>query len=628
MVKKRCLAVACLFFASTFFAAGSFAAIKLPNSLTITLTPSISSPQFLGTSILWTATIQNPPPGQFYDYQFAVSYQNQVQIVKDYNVSNTFTWVPHTVEGTYTVIVTVRDITAAHIVTYPPVSAQYVILPWVTQSGGSAVHPTSHPLVALFSGPPCQAGHTLLVRFTQAGSNVSSTTNSVPCSQQSANFYIAGMLPSTQYLMHREEYGPNLVNMGPDLSFVTGPLSADYPVPQLTVNIPPSEHDLMFPVVLLGFFPAGGTTYWPTASDLHGNVIWYFPGPLFVTRVEPGGNLFSFPDDLTFREYDLAGNETLETNVEILNEQLVAHGYPTMNDFNTHETRRLPNGNILLLGSHDLVSTVYQGGTQQNPVDILGDMILVLDHNLQLVWAWDSFAHDDLSRKATLNDSCTHGGGGCPRFNENFTTANDWLHTNAAQMTTDGNIIISERSQDYVVKVNYQNGHGDGSILWRLGAYGNFTLLNPPQQTCGDPNVFPWFTHQHDAAFQYNARNTQIGVGVFSVFDDGNLRNSQCNGGQDSRGMVMFISEPNRTAFLVTLGDLGGYSSAFGSADILAGTDGIYASFDNGMLGSATSPISQSTETDLNGNIVYQLQANTWSYRTYRVANLYTPTQP
>ena len=52
-----------------------------------------------------------------------------------------------------------------------------------------------------------------------------------------------------------------------------------------------------------------------------------------------------------------------------------------MNDFNTHENRRLPNGNILLLGSRDVVSTVYQGGTQQDPVDILGDMTLVRDHN-------------------------------------------------------------------------------------------------------------------------------------------------------------------------------------------------------------------------------------------------------
>ncbi len=74
----------------------------------------------------------------------------------------------------------------------------------------------------------------------------------------------------------------------------------------------------------------------------------------------------------------------------------------------------LPNGNIMILGSRDVVSTQYQGGTEQDPVDIIGDMILILDHNLQLVWAWDSFAHEDHSREATLDDTCTHGAGGCP----------------------------------------------------------------------------------------------------------------------------------------------------------------------------------------------------------------------
>ena len=239
------------------------------------------------------------------------------------------------------------------------------------------------------------------------------------------------------------------------------------------MNVPPTQHDADFPVVFWGFFPTGQTAYWQTATDLLGNVIWYFPGPLFVTRIEPGGNLFSFPDDMTFREFDLVGNVTLETNVEILNEQLVRKGYAPMNEPNTHETRRLPNGNIILLGSHDLVSTMYQGGTEQDPVDILGDVVLVLDHNMQLLWAWDSFQHDNLARKATLDDICMQNSGGCPKFNKNFAQANDWLHTNAAQLTSDGNLLLSERSQDYVIKVNYQNGKGDGSILWRMGPYGD-----------------------------------------------------------------------------------------------------------------------------------------------------------
>ncbi len=127
--------------------------------------------------------------------------------------------------------------------------------------------------------------------------------------------------------------------------------------------------------------------------------------------MQPGGNFFTMTAT-QLNEYDLVGNLLLQTNFSILNEQLAAKGYPQMTGFNIHETRVLPNGNILILGGRDETSTVYQGGTPDHPVDIVGDMVLVLDHNLQLLWAWDSFSHQDLSREATLDDICLQGGGG------------------------------------------------------------------------------------------------------------------------------------------------------------------------------------------------------------------------
>jgi hypothetical protein len=200
------------------------------------------------------------------------------------------------------------------------------------------------------------------------------------------------------------------------------------------------------------------------------------------------------------------------------------------------------------------------------------------------------------------------------------------LHTNFAQVTADGNIILSERSQDWVVKINYKNGTGDGSVVWRLGAFGDFTLLNPPSTTCGDPNVFPWFSHQHDTAFQFEGNSTGTAPKIMTVFDDGNLRHSQCGSG-NSRGMVLIVGEANRTVYMQTSADLGQYSFAVGSSQMLIAGNSLYASFDNGLLGSP-SPFSRATEVDLNGNIVYELEADHWSYRTYRMQDLYTPTTP
>ncbi len=592
----------------------------------VTLTPSVASPQKLGTPVTWTATVQSAPTGHMYDYQFSVTFNGQSQIVRDFSPTATFPWVPHTVEGAYQVSVVVRDITAAPFVLFAPVSASFTLQPWVTAPlAAGAVNPTTHPLVALFSGPPCTTGHWLIVRFHAASSQTSMTTNSIACSPQSANFLVAGMYPSTQYLMHWEEYdGAGLVSTGADLPFTTGAIP-HIAIPKFQVNVPATAHDAAYPVVLWQLFSL------PSATDLAGNVIWYSPGPS-VVRMEAGGLFYSYGaangafDGNTLTQYDLAGNAIRQTNVGIINEQLAAKGYQPIGSFNGHEARTLSNGNILALGSTDRISTTAQGGTPAKPVDILGDMVLVLDHNLQLVWVWDSFARQDIYRTAPLNDSCMQGGGGCPAFNPSFTHANDWLHTNSAQETADGNIILSERAQDWVIKINYANGTGNGDVLWRMGADGDFTIVNPPSQTCGSPNnVFPWFTHQHDAAFQFE-ENASDGPGtIMTVFDDGNTRFMECPAPQDSRGMVLFVNEAARQVYIETAADLGGFSGALGSGQLLAPGDGnLYASYDNGILSTGA----QSTEVNLAGQIVSELQTNGASYRSYRMANLYTPTLP
>ena len=603
------------------------AAVKPPD-VTITLNPSVPSPEMLGTSIKWTATVSGGQQGHTYDYQFSVALGSQNQIVRDFGVNNAFTWVPYQVEGTYTVTVIVRDTTQQPYTIYPPVSGQYTLTPWVTQSGGSAVNPTAHPLVALFSAGPCTAGHSIRVRFTESGTQNSGTTNSVACSNNSANFLVGGMKATTLYKMHWEEYGPGFGGTsGPDQNFTTGPLPHGFPpLLKFQVNVPATQHDAAFPIIYWQFIPTPGRpfTFWPVASDLTGNVVWYYPGQLGLVRSEVGGNFFAM-GNFVLSEYDVAGNEVLETNPYILNEQLTAKGYPVMTSFNAHEARRLPNGNILIIGARDETSTMYQGGTKDKPVDILGDMILILDHNMQLLWAWDAFAHQDLSRGATMGEICVQNtGAGCPAFNKQFQQANDWLHSNSVQLTNDGNLLLSERNQDWVLKINYANGQGDGSIIWKMGPFGDFTITNPPQHPCGDPAVFPWFTHQHDVAFQVQTSALKL----MTVFDDGNLRRAQCNNTGNSRGMVMSVNEAAHSITYLTVADLGQYSFALGSAQLLISPpNNFYASFGNGFL-NIPSDAAQATETDLAGNIVYQLQADQWSYRSYRMQDLYTPTLP
>ena len=90
--------------------------------------------------------------------------------------------------------------------------------------------------------------------------------------------------------------------------------------------------------------------------------------------------------------------------------------------------------------------------------------------------------------------------------------------------------------------------------------------------------------------------------------------------------MILSVEEPTKTVYISLAADLGQYSYALGSAQLLSSPPNpLYASFDNGLVGFGA----QSTEVDLSGNIVYQLQIDvSSSYRAYRMRDLYTPTLP
>ena len=231
-------------------------------------------------------------------------------------------------------------------------------------------------------------------------------------------------------------------------------------------------------------------------------------------------------------------------------------------------------------------------------------MIVVLDKNLNVVWTWDAFDHLDPHRAAVLGETCP--GAGCPAF---FLarTANDWTHGNAIQETPDGNFLYSTRNQDWLIKIAYDGGNGDGHVVWKLGQDGDFLIDSQ------DP--FPWFSHQHDGNFE-SADPTRL-----MVFDDGNTRVAALNGG-NSRGQVYQLDEKNRTAKLVLNADLGVYALAVGSAQRLR--DGNYH-FNAGFVFDTDRYDSYSIEVNPAGKIVYETHQDVILYRTFRMTDLYTP---
>ena len=127
----------------------------------------------------------------------------------------------------------------------------------------------------------------------------------------------------------------------------------------------------------------------------------------------------------------------------------------------------------------------------------------------------------------------------------------------------------------------------------------------------------PWFTHQHDVEFEPAATPYGPGVGVLSLFDNGNTRRAS-DSTANSRGQAVLVNETNMTADLVLNVDLGVYAAGFGSAQRLA--NGNYHFLAGYLTAGSVAPYSRNFEinpTDLTQKYVFTAGAAT--YRSFRL---------
>ena len=118
--------------------------------------------------------------------------------------------------------------------------------------------------------------------------------------------------------------------------------------------------------------------------------------------------------------------------------------------------------------------------------NVLGDVLIDVDQNFNPDWVWNSFDHLDVNRHPYLFP--------------------DWTHSNALLYSADDhNLLLSVRHQNWIVKIDFEDGQGSGNILWRLGAGGDFQLA-------GGTDPTDWFYAQHGP--NYFSTNT---TGVFKL---------------------------------------------------------------------------------------------------------------
>ncbi|HLJ45617.1 MAG TPA: aryl-sulfate sulfotransferase [Bryobacteraceae bacterium] len=579
----------------------STCATSLFAQISVSLTTSNPSPAPVGQVVTWTASVNNAGTDNLW-YRFRVrTVGKSYHIVRDFGPEPSLDWTAEW-EGMYEIELTVRDLTKNRRFTTTTMFEMTPLAPSYTP----VVNRTANPLVLLYSAPACPVDSKMRVQITDANGNNQYTPYKACQDSLTVNFYISGLQPNAPYTLTSLTLDrAGNASSGLPITLNTAQPPDNLAQYQVLTGQPTSRDGILLQSTL---FLNNATAI---ASDLNGNIIWYYTGNIsFITRPESGGRFFGLYEDQTkdqahqiVREFDLAGNTLLETNAARVNEQLTALGKRQISGFH-HEATRLPNGNIMVLADVEQILTDVQG---PGPVDVIGDMIIVMNDDLQVVWTWDAFDHLDTSRMATLNDSCLPGNGCAPYYLAQ--TANDWLHGNALSRTPDGNLIYSSRAQDWVIKIDYEDGNGSGDVIWRLGKDGDFQIVSD------DPN--PWFSHQHDPNFE-TVDSTRL-----DVFDDGNLR-AQTDPSVHSRGQVLQLDEANRVATLVLNADLGAYTFALGSAHRLP--NGHYH-FDVGWVtgDDPSNPTSRAVEVDPSGNIVFALQADTPEYRSFRMQNLYTP---
>jgi hypothetical protein len=376
---------------------------------------------------------------------------------------------------------------------------------------------------------------------------------------------------------------------------------------QRFASLPPSPG-----IELLALVPGTGHQLRAVATDMSGNIIWYYemaPGEWpFPIKLLPNGHFLlvastgggnGIAGTSEVREIDLAGTVINKITTREVNAALISRGAAPIVIAFHHDILKLRNGHLIFLVQYTKPFNLagLSPGTQ-----IIGDALVDWDPVAKMpVWTWSTFDHLDIN----------HAPFGYP----------DWTHSNAIVYSpADGNLVLSMRNQDWIIKIDYRDGAGDGRILWRLGPGGDFTLSGS----------------QSPADFNYGQHNVHLlepdTAGIYPVifFNNGNNRlvsqtDNVCGPSTVncySSVPIIELNEYARTAQILWQDNLSAYSTCCGGALRLPSGD---VEFDV-ALDVHTPGVSyiQEVTQDQNPQLLWQMNiAGQVAYRGFRIGSLY-----
>ena len=241
----------------------------------------------------------------------------------------------------------------------------------------------------------------------------------------------------------------------------SGALPDDFPA--ITMRVPAPSTD-------------EGYVFLSPLSDQHSYLIILDPTsgePVYYQPILPSRKVLDFKRQpnglLTYYDSSPGVFYGMDSAYSVVRTYRAGNGYRA----DPHDLQVLPNGHYMLmvLDWHVVdMSQIVPGGHPR--AYVMGLIVQELDTADRVVFEWRSWDHIDITE--TTTEDLTS-----PRI--------DYVHGNSLELDYDGNILISARNLDQVLKVNRQTG----DVMWRLGGKKNEFAMGPGSQ---------FFLRQHDAA--------------------------------------------------------------------------------------------------------------------------------
>lgn len=463
------------------------------------------------------------------------------------------------------------------------------------------VYSYSNPLVALYTLTVPDAASVQIQFGTTTGYGLMTWAQPSPEGGGNVDIFVAGMRASTTYHMQaivQLANGSTVVDA--DHVFTTR-LLPDGLLPNLTVQQTPGMNPAPGVELLCLFEGTSPAQLTAVVTDLAGNVIWYYamqPASPFPMKLLPNGDVLLVVGGGNAQEIDLGGNIRWQISLTDVQQGLAAAGlsFPPLQTFH-HEILKLPNGHLILL-----VNYSQTFADQPGIGSVTGDALIDWDPQRGPSWTWSTFDHIPLS----------HAPNGTV----------DWTHSNAVVYSPDdGNLLLSMRNQNWIVKIDYANGVGDGKILWHLGPDGDFSL--PAGQA-----PMEWNYGQH-----YPVLLGPSTAGIFPLlfFNNGNNRLDSNNVSCGAAGAancyssvpLFQLNEFTNTAEVLWEHNLSpDFSGCCGSVNLLSNGDLEYDLASDGQTPN-DSYIREVTQ-DPNAQLVWQMAiTGQLAYRGFRIPSLY-----